>query len=75
MTRLLVQGKNDFGHEGIPQTDSLRGSSVNHALIAIAQEVTELLRQTCRIQIDEIKTGEVVSATRDGVKRITQETP
>ncbi|HIK15346.1 MAG TPA: hypothetical protein IGS53_08695 [Leptolyngbyaceae cyanobacterium M33_DOE_097] len=58
MTRLLVQGKNDFRHEGTPQTDSLRDSSVNHALIAIAQEVTELLRQTYPIQTDEIKTGE-----------------
>ena len=58
MTRLLVQGKNDFGHEGTPQTDSLRDSSVSHALIAIAQEVTELLRQTYPIKTDEIKTGE-----------------
>ncbi|HEY9626142.1 MAG TPA: hypothetical protein V6C84_02480 [Coleofasciculaceae cyanobacterium] len=59
MTRLLIQGKNDFGHEGTPQTDSLSDSSVNHALIAIAQEVTELLRQTYPIQTDEIKTGEI----------------
>ncbi|MBD2234959.1 hypothetical protein [Phormidium tenue] len=58
MTRLLIQGKNDFGHESTPQTDSLRDSSINHALIAIAQEVTELLRQTYPIQTDEIKTGE-----------------
>ncbi|MBE9052847.1 hypothetical protein IQ243_20965 [Nostocales cyanobacterium LEGE 11386] len=58
MTRLLVQGKNDFGHEGTSQTDSLHDSSVNHALIAIAQEVTELLRQTYPIQTDEIETGE-----------------
>ncbi|MBE8991690.1 hypothetical protein IQ274_25890 [Nostoc sp. LEGE 12447] len=53
MPHLLVQGKNNSEHEGTPQTGSLRDSSVNHALIAIAQEVTELLRQT-----DEIKTGE-----------------
>jgi hypothetical protein len=58
MTRLLVQGKNNFGHEGKPQTDSLQDSSVNHALIAIAQEVTELLRQVYLIQTDEIETGE-----------------
>jgi hypothetical protein len=58
MTHLLVQGKNDSEHEVAPQTDSLRNSSVNHALIAIAQEVTELLRQTYPIQTDEIKTGE-----------------
>jgi hypothetical protein len=58
MTHSLVQGKNNSGHEGTPQTDSLRDSSVNHALMAIAQEVTELLRQTYPIQADEIKTGE-----------------
>ena len=58
MTHLLVQGKNDSGYEGTPQTDSLRDSSVNHALIAIAQEVTELLRQTYPTQTDEIETGE-----------------
>jgi hypothetical protein len=58
MTHLLVRGKNNSGHEGTPQTDSLRDSSVNHALIAIAQEVTELLRQVYLIQTDEIETGE-----------------
>lgn len=58
MTRLLVQGKNNSGHEGTPQTDSLQDSSVNHALMAIAQEVTELLRQVYLIQTDEIETGE-----------------
>ncbi|MBC1218167.1 hypothetical protein GNE08_28735 (plasmid) [Trichormus variabilis ARAD] len=58
MTHSLVQGKNNSGHEGTPQTGSLRDSSVNHALIAIAQEVTELLRQTYPIQTDEIETGE-----------------
>ncbi|MBG1245447.1 hypothetical protein [Nostoc sp. NZL] len=58
MTHLLVQGKNDSGYEGTPQTDSLQDSSVNYALIAIAQEVTELLRQAYPIQTDEIKTGE-----------------
>ncbi|MEG3941509.1 MULTISPECIES: hypothetical protein [unclassified Microcoleus] len=58
MTRLLVQDKNNYGHEGKPQTDSLQDSSVNHALIAIAQEVTELLRQVYLMQTDEIETGE-----------------
>ncbi|HEY9709424.1 MAG TPA: hypothetical protein V6D48_14565 [Oculatellaceae cyanobacterium] len=58
MTHLIVQDKNDSGYEGTPQTDSLQDSSVNHALIAIAQEVTELLRQTYPIQTDEIETGE-----------------
>ena len=58
MTHSLVQGKNNPGHEGKLQTGSLRDSSVNHALIAIAQEVTELLRQTYLRQTDKIKTGE-----------------
>ncbi len=58
MTHLLVQGKNNYGHEDTPHTDPFHGSSVNHALIAIAQEVTELLRQIYPIQTDEIKTGE-----------------
>lgn len=58
MTHSLGQGKNNPGHEGTPQTDSLQESSVNHALIAIAQEVTELLRQTYLRQTDKIKTGE-----------------
>ncbi|MEG4409144.1 hypothetical protein [Microcoleus sp. MON2_D5] len=58
MMHSLVQGKNKSGHEGTPQTDSLHDSSVNHALIAIAQEVTELLRQIYPIQTDEIKTRE-----------------
>ena len=58
MTHSLVQGKNNPGHEGTPQTGSLHDSSVNYVLIAIAQEVTELLRQTYLRQTDEIKTGE-----------------
>ena len=58
MTHLRVQSRNDSEHEDTPQTDSLRDSSVNHALIAIAQEVTKLLRQTYPIQTDEIETGE-----------------
>ncbi len=58
MTHSLVQGKNNSGHESTPQTDSLHDSSVNHALIAIAQEVTKLLRQTYLRQTDKIKTGE-----------------
>lgn len=59
MPRLLVQNKNNSEHEDTLQTNSLRDSSVNHALIAIAQEVTELLRQTYLIQTDEIKIGEI----------------
>lgn len=58
MTHLRVQSRNDSEHEDTPQTDSLGDSSVNHALIAIAQEVAQLLRQTYPIQTDEIETGE-----------------
>jgi hypothetical protein len=58
MTHSLVRGKDNSGREGTPQTDSLRDSSVNHALIAIAQEVAELLRQIYPIQTDETKTEE-----------------
>lgn len=58
MTHSLAQGKNNPEHKRKPQTGSLRDSSVNHALIAIAQEVTELLRQSYLRQTDEIKTGE-----------------
>ena len=32
MTHLLVQSRNDSEHEGTPQTDSLRDSSVNYTL-------------------------------------------
>jgi hypothetical protein len=46
MTHLRVQSRNDSEHEGTPQTDSLHDSSVNHTLIALAQEVAELLK-TC----------------------------
>lgn len=59
MTNSLIQDKNNYRHEGIPQTGSLHDSSVNHALIVIAQEVAELLRQTYPIQTDEIETGEI----------------
>jgi hypothetical protein len=53
MTHSPVQDKNDSRHEGTPQTDSLRNSSVNHALIAIAQEVAELLKQAYPVQADD----------------------
>jgi len=55
MTHLLVQSRNDSEHEGTPQTDSLRDSSVNHALIAIAQEVAELLKQAYPVQADNVR--------------------
>ncbi|NJO43811.1 MAG: hypothetical protein HC865_25405 [Cyanobacteria bacterium RU_5_0] len=60
MTHLLVQGRNDSEYEGTPQTDSLRDSSVNHALIAITQEVAELLKQAYPVQVDEIDRMELI---------------
>lgn len=62
MTHLLVQSRNDSEHEGTPQTDSLRDSSMNHALIAIAQEVAELLKQAYPVQADD--TDYLESTTR-----------
>jgi hypothetical protein len=62
MTHLLVQSRNDSEHEGTPQTDSLRDSSVNHALIAIAQEIAELLKQAYPVQADN--TDYLESTTR-----------
>jgi hypothetical protein len=64
MTHSLVQGKNNSGHEGIPQTDSLRDSSVSHALIAIAQEVTELLKQAYPVQVGQIDRVELIDGKR-----------
>ena len=49
---------------GTPQTDSLRSSSVNHALITIAQEVTELLRQAYPVQVDKIERVELIDGKR-----------
>jgi hypothetical protein len=62
MTHLLVQSRNDSEHEGTPQTDSLRDSWVNHALIAIAQEVAELLKEAYPVQADD--TDYLESTTR-----------
>ncbi|MGJ3253181.1 MAG: hypothetical protein ACFE0J_18925 [Elainellaceae cyanobacterium] len=53
MTHSTSQCKNDFESEVTSQTDSIRDSSVNHALIAIAQEVAELLKQSYPVQADE----------------------
>jgi hypothetical protein len=54
MTHLPLQGKNDSEHfEITTQADSFSDSSVNHALIAIAQEVAELLKQAYPVQADD----------------------
>ncbi|MBD3887263.1 hypothetical protein IFO70_37405 [Phormidium tenue FACHB-886] len=64
MTHLLVQSRNDSEHEGTPQTDSIRDSSVNHVLIAIAQEVAELLKQAYPVQVDQIDRVELIDGKR-----------
>ncbi|MBE9160196.1 hypothetical protein IQ265_25730 [Nodosilinea sp. LEGE 06152] len=48
-----LQHKNGFEHGDISQTDSLHDSNVNYALIAIAQEVAELLKQSYSAQADD----------------------
>ncbi len=53
MTYSISQCKNDFDSEVTSQTDSIYDSSVNYALIAIAQEVAELLKQSYLVQADE----------------------
>lgn len=53
MTHSISQCKNDFESEVTSQTDSICDSSVNYALIAIAQEVAELLKQSYSVQADE----------------------
>jgi hypothetical protein len=64
MTHLRIQSRNDSEHEGTPQTDSLRDSSVNHALIAIAQEVAELLKQAYPVQVGQIDHVELIDGKR-----------
>lgn len=61
MTHSIVQGKNDSEPEVTPQTDSLHDSKVNDALIAIAQEVAELLKQSHPIQANRIDNVELIA--------------
>ena len=61
MTHSTSQCKNDFEFEVTSQTDSIRDSSINDALIAIAQEVAELLKQSYPLQTDEIDAAELIT--------------
>jgi hypothetical protein len=55
MTHLSSRDKNASEHfEVITQANSSSDSPVNQALISIAQEVTELLKQAYPVQVDEI---------------------
>jgi hypothetical protein len=48
MTHLLAQSRNDSEHEGTPQTDSLRDSSVNHARYKLMKFKQEKRNDTAR---------------------------
>ncbi len=61
MTHPILPRKNDSEHEVTPQTDSLHDSNVNYALIAIAQEVAELLKQFYPVQADRIDGIELIA--------------
>jgi hypothetical protein len=61
MTYSISQCKNDFDSEVTSQTDSIYDSSVNYALIAIAQEVAELLKQSYPVQADETDSRELIA--------------
>ncbi|MEA5452574.1 hypothetical protein VB780_28640 [Leptolyngbya sp. CCNP1308] len=53
MKRSVSQCKNDSEYKITPQPDYLCDSQVNDALIAIAQEVAELLKQSYLVQANE----------------------
>lgn len=53
MTPSISQGKNDSEYKITPRPNFLCDSPVNDALIAIAQEVAELLKQSYLVQADE----------------------
>lgn len=50
------------------ETDSLHDSSVNGALIAIAQEAAELLKQSYPPQTDEIDSVESIASTVSSIE-------
>lgn len=55
------QHKNIFKHGSISQTASLHDTNVNYALIAITQEVAELLKKSYPVQADEIDDIELIA--------------
>ncbi len=62
MTRIPLQGKDDFeDSKGATQVDFLGDSSVNHAFIAVAQEVAELLKQAYPVQANSINHTETIA--------------
>lgn len=74
MTHLPLQGKNDSEHfEVITQADSPSDSSVNHALIAIAQEVAKLLKQAYPIQANDTDYIELTTRKCSSQSRLAQQ--
>ncbi len=65
MTRIPLQGKDDFEHFRVAtQVDFLGDSPINHVLITVAQEVAELLKQAYPVQADGINhTGTIAIRT------------
>lgn len=65
MTHIALQGKDDFEHSrSATQVDFFCDSPVNHALIAVAQEVAGLLKQAYPVQADGINhTGTIAIRT------------
>lgn len=61
MMHSMLQRQSDSEHKVTPQTDFLHDANVNYALIAIAQEVAELLKQFYPIQADEIDGIELIA--------------
>jgi hypothetical protein len=58
MMRSVSQCKNNSEYKITLQFNSLCDSPINDVLIAIAQEVTELLKQSYPVQADEINSIE-----------------
>ena len=63
MKRIPSQSKGDFDRSrSTTQAELLGDSPVNHALIAVAQEVAELLKQVYPVQADGRKRIETIAA-------------
>ncbi|GAA6616918.1 LuxR C-terminal-related transcriptional regulator [Scytonema sp. NUACC26] len=62
MTSNLLLVKDDFEYLKVPtQTDLFGNSSINYALMAVAQEVTELLQRAYPFQSDGIDRAKTIA--------------
>jgi hypothetical protein len=65
MTHLRLRNENFSEHfEVTTQADSPSDSPINHALIAMAQEVAELLKQAYPVQVGQIDRVELIDGKR-----------